>query len=122
MAMRPNLSHAVSLLSQFLENPGITHCNADWGNCHVSRQSVSGYLATLNGCLVLWMTWKQPSVSLSTAEAEYKALCDLTSELLWLRHWVEECCLFSTIAPIVVHEDNQSQWGLQCQQQTHEAR
>ncbi|MBW0535461.1 hypothetical protein O181_075176 [Austropuccinia psidii MF-1] len=139
-ATRPDLSHAVSSLSQFLENPGVNHwrgflhilrylkgspdvgllypkgpsggiiaySDADWGNCGSSRRSVSGYLATLNGCLVLWKTRKQPSVSLSTAEAEYKALCDLTSELLWLRQWVKECCLFTAVAPIVVHEDNQS--------------
>ncbi|MBW0535073.1 hypothetical protein O181_074788 [Austropuccinia psidii MF-1] len=35
-------------------------------------------------------------------------MCDLTSELFWLGQWVKECCLFSSIAPIVVHEDNQS--------------
>ncbi|MBW0555809.1 hypothetical protein O181_095524 [Austropuccinia psidii MF-1] len=62
----------------------IAYRNADRGNCHVSPQSVLGYVATLNGCLMLWKTRKQPPVSLSTAEAEYKVLCDLTSELLSL--------------------------------------
>ncbi|MBW0494929.1 hypothetical protein O181_034644 [Austropuccinia psidii MF-1] len=95
MATWPDLSHAISLLSQFLENPGVTHWN---GFLHVLRNAYWG-----NCC-----TRKQPSVSLSTTEAEYKALCDVTSELLWLSQCLKECCLFSTIAPILVHEDNQS--------------
>ncbi|MBW0472315.1 hypothetical protein O181_012030 [Austropuccinia psidii MF-1] len=118
-ATRPDLAHAVSALSQYLENPGIwhwkgffhvlqslkgfqevglhyhrngkqgiiTYSDADWGNCRVTRQSISGYLALFEGFLVLLKTRKQQPVSTSTAEAEYKALCDLTSEMLWLRQW-----------------------------------
>ncbi|MBW0502369.1 hypothetical protein O181_042084 [Austropuccinia psidii MF-1] len=88
-ATRPDLSYAVSSLSQFLERPGINHwkaflhvlrylkgtqdlsltyrrndssgivaySDADWGNCPDTRR-------------------KQPTVSLSTSEAEYKSLCD----------------------------------------------
>ncbi|MBW0554274.1 hypothetical protein O181_093989 [Austropuccinia psidii MF-1] len=100
MDTRTDLSHAISLLSQFLENPGVTHWS---GFLHVLR-----YLRGFFILKVPLKTRKQPSVSLSTTEAEYKALCDLTSELLWLGQWVKECCLFSTIATIVVHEDNQS--------------
>ncbi|MBW0521609.1 hypothetical protein O181_061324 [Austropuccinia psidii MF-1] len=51
---------------------------------------------------------KQPSVSTSTAEAEYKALCDLTSELLWLKQWCQEANLFVSAEPITVWDDNQS--------------
>ncbi|MBW0468951.1 hypothetical protein O181_008666 [Austropuccinia psidii MF-1] len=61
--------------------------DADWGNCRISRRSITGYLACLHDNLVIWKTKKQPSVSISTSEAEYKALCDLTSELLWFKQW-----------------------------------
>ncbi|MBW0535199.1 hypothetical protein O181_074914, partial [Austropuccinia psidii MF-1] len=139
-ATRPDLSHAVSTLSQFLENPGIQHWNAflhvlkylngtqemglvytrncsrgiraysdaDWGNCPETRRSVTGFLVTFNNSLVIWKTRKQPTVSISTAEAEYKALCDLTSELVWFRQWCDECSLYQNSSPIPVHEDNQS--------------
>ncbi|MBW0534400.1 hypothetical protein O181_074115 [Austropuccinia psidii MF-1] len=139
-ATRPDLSHAVSSLSQFLENPGINHWNgflhvlrylkgtqdlglvytkndhfgivgysdADWGNCRSTRRSVTGFLAQFCGNLVLWKTRKQPSVSISTAEAEYKALCDLVSELLWLRQWCHECDLLVDDSAIPIYEDNQS--------------
>ncbi|MBW0541403.1 hypothetical protein O181_081118, partial [Austropuccinia psidii MF-1] len=139
-ATRPDLSHAVSSLSQFLENPGINHWNgflhvlrylrgtqglglvytqgdhcgivgysdADWGNCRSTRRSVTGFLAQFGGNLILWKTRKQPSVSISTAEAEYKALCDLVSELLWLRQWCNECGLLIDNSAIPIYEDNQS--------------
>ncbi|MBW0535083.1 hypothetical protein O181_074798 [Austropuccinia psidii MF-1] len=86
----------------------IAYTDADWGNCKTTRRSITGFLATMGGGLVLWKTRKQPTVSLSTAEAEYKALCDLTSELMWLKQWGEECGLLSLDKPIPIHEDNQS--------------
>ncbi|MBW0556174.1 hypothetical protein O181_095889 [Austropuccinia psidii MF-1] len=61
-----------------------------------------------HGCIVLWKTWKQPTVSLSKAKAEYKALSDLTSEILWLWKWAQEFPVFHSVTPILVYEDNQS--------------
>ncbi|MBW0494582.1 hypothetical protein O181_034297 [Austropuccinia psidii MF-1] len=139
-ATRPDLSFAVSSLSQYLEKPGIQHwkeflhvlrylqstrevglcysrigrpglvafSDADWGNCRVTRRSTSGFLAQLHGCLIFWKMRKQPSVSISTAKAEYKSLCDLTSELLWFRQWCQEACIFQFDAAITIWEDNQS--------------
>ncbi|MBW0509571.1 hypothetical protein O181_049286 [Austropuccinia psidii MF-1] len=139
-ATRPDLSFAVSTLSQFLESPGINHwhrflhvlrylngsqdigisygrkgrpgfvaySDADWGNCLLTRRSVMGYLACFNQCLVVWKTRKQPTVSLSTAEAEYKSLFDLTSKLLWLSQWCQEAELASFDLLIPIHEDNRA--------------
>ncbi|MBW0535649.1 hypothetical protein O181_075364 [Austropuccinia psidii MF-1] len=136
---RPDLSYAVSSLSQFLEKPGFlqwqaflhvlrylkgtlnvglvysggcsvdveAYSDADWGNCPETRRSITWYLATFGKNLVLWKTRKQPSVSISTAEAEYKALCDLASELLWLKQWCHECNLLDKSFTIPIHEDNQ---------------
>ncbi|MBW0518977.1 hypothetical protein O181_058692 [Austropuccinia psidii MF-1] len=115
-ATRPDLSFAVSSLSQYIErpmifqwngflhvlrylqgslaigclysqtrNPGITsNRNANLGNCLQTRRFIQVFLASFNGFLFLWKTKKQPTVSLSTAEAKYKSLCNLTSELMWL--------------------------------------
>ncbi|MBW0479361.1 hypothetical protein O181_019076 [Austropuccinia psidii MF-1] len=90
-------------------NTGIVaYTDADWGNCSTTRRSVTGFLATMCGSLVLWKTRKQPTVLLSTSEAKYKALCDLTSELMWLKQWCQECGILTVNNPIPVHEDNQS--------------
>ncbi|MBW0491559.1 hypothetical protein O181_031274 [Austropuccinia psidii MF-1] len=86
----------------------IAYTDTDWGNCKTTGHSITGYLATMGGGLILWKTRKQPTVSLSTTEAEYKALCDLTSKLMWLKQWGKECSLLSLDRPIPIDEDNQS--------------
>ncbi|MBW0533914.1 hypothetical protein O181_073629 [Austropuccinia psidii MF-1] len=120
-ATRPDLSHAVSSLSQYLEkpelglnynqqcNPGlIAFTNADWGTCQLTQHSPSGYLARLHGCLIFWKTRKQPSVSISTSKEEYKSLFKLASELLWFWQWCQEADIFHFDSMITIWEDNQS--------------
>ncbi|MBW0543657.1 hypothetical protein O181_083372 [Austropuccinia psidii MF-1] len=83
-----------------------SYSNADWGNCTDTRRSVTGYLVQFNKCLVIWKTRKQPNVSLSTSEAEYKSLCDFTSKFLWLQQCCRESQLSDSVSPTPVHEDN----------------
>ncbi|MBW0476685.1 hypothetical protein O181_016400 [Austropuccinia psidii MF-1] len=86
----------------------IFYRNSDWGNCHETRRSTSGFLAQLHGCLIFWKTRKQVLVSISTAEAEYKSLCDLTSELLWFCQLCKEANILLLVTGIAIWEDNQS--------------
>ncbi|KAF0710421.1 Aste57867_5538 [Aphanomyces stellatus] len=58
------------------------------------------------GCCLSARSRKQTMVKLSTAEAEYIALCDLVKELLWYIELLEE--LGFPQRSIVVHCDNQS--------------
>ncbi|MBW0491917.1 hypothetical protein O181_031632 [Austropuccinia psidii MF-1] len=138
-ATRPDISYAISALSQFLEKPrirqwkaflhvlrylngtadlcvtyqknmnesAVAYSDADWGNCRVTRRSVSGHLILLNNELVIWKTKKQPTVSLSSAEAEYKALCNLASEILWFQQFCLEVNITHSLQPMKVYEDNQ---------------
>ncbi|MBW0534368.1 hypothetical protein O181_074083 [Austropuccinia psidii MF-1] len=85
----------------------VAYCDADWGNCRITRQSVMGYLIKLFNNLVIWKTRKQPTVSLSSAEAECKSLTDLGSELIWFKHFCKEVNIFDEDSAIIVHEDNQ---------------
>ncbi|MBW0504460.1 hypothetical protein O181_044175 [Austropuccinia psidii MF-1] len=82
--------------------------NADWGNCNATHRLTTGYLTCFHQCLVFWETRKQPSVSISTAEAEYKLLCNLTSELLWFKKWCEEARVAKSESPICIYKDNQA--------------
>ncbi|MBW0572011.1 hypothetical protein O181_111726 [Austropuccinia psidii MF-1] len=91
------------------KDSGITaYSDANWGNCSMTQRSTTGYLACFHKCLILWKIRKQPTVSISTAEAEYKVVCYLTSELLWFKQWCKEAKLFTFTKPIFIFKDNQS--------------
>jgi hypothetical protein len=49
-----------------------------------------GYVIKLAGAAVSWCSRKQPTLSLSTQEAEYKAGAETTMELVWLRLLLSE--------------------------------
>ncbi|MBW0565992.1 hypothetical protein O181_105707 [Austropuccinia psidii MF-1] len=90
------------------KNNGITPFrNTNWGNCKVMWQSTTGYLSHFHNYLILLKTQKQPSFCISMEEEEYKAVCDLTSELLWFRRCCKEAKLFVFTDPILIFKDNQ---------------
>ncbi|OWY93423.1 Copia type Polyprotein [Phytophthora megakarya] len=46
-------------------------CDSDWTNDPESRKSTTGFVFTLVGGTISWMSRRQSVVALSTAEAEY---------------------------------------------------
>ncbi|KAJ3473640.1 hypothetical protein NLI96_g12898 [Meripilus lineatus] len=63
----------------------IGYTDADWAQSTADRRSVSGYTFLLSGGAISWSSKKQPTVALSTMEAEYLALAHATKEAIWLR-------------------------------------
>ena len=59
--------------------------DADWGGDLDSRRSTSGYVFSLFGAAVCWMSKRQSTVALSSTEAEYMALTHAGKEAMWLR-------------------------------------
>lgn len=86
------------------------YCDSNWGNDLNTRRSTSGYLFYLCGGVVSWSSKCQPTVALSSTEAEYMALTHATKETIWLRLLLQE--LGFPQYTTVLYGDNQSSHAL----------
>ena len=134
---RPNISFAMSTLSQFLDNPGDAHwigvkhifhyLAGMWdveltygaehhdlvsytdadGTMQEHRHAISGNAFLINGGAISWSSRKQELITLSMAEAEYVATTHAAKEALWLRKLIHK--LFpSLIAMMPLYCNNQA--------------
>jgi hypothetical protein len=135
---RPDICHAVSVVSKFCQNPGPQHWTAvkrilrylkgtksfglklgsakgtlvgysdsDWAGDLDDRRSTSGFVFFLFNGAVVWLSKKQPTVALSSAEAEYISLAEATKEATWLSQFLEQIKL-PVARPVSLFVDSQS--------------
>jgi hypothetical protein len=55
-----------------------------------SRRRTTGYVFTIGGTIVSWISKLQKVVSLSTTEAEYVVATEASKEMIWLQRFMEE--------------------------------
>ncbi|GAX73441.1 hypothetical protein CEUSTIGMA_g893.t1, partial [Chlamydomonas eustigma] len=132
---RPDLAYVVGLLARFFQSPTELHMDLltsvmrylqttqhfgieFWGEKHKglvgfsessdvdNRRSTTGYVFTYNGGAVSWSSRLQPTVAVSTMEAEYMAASAAAKEALWLRKLM--CELQVSDKPVHIWGDNQS--------------
>ena len=58
----------------------VVYTDADWAGCPDTHRFTSGYVVFLGGNLVSWSPKRQPVVSRSSAEAEYRAVANSVAE------------------------------------------
>jgi Reverse transcriptase (RNA-dependent DNA polymerase) len=140
LTVHPEIAYAVSVLSKFVANPGPIHyeaakrvlrylkgvksaklvlggwaelraySDADWAGDRDDRRSTGAYVFCIGAGAVSWSSKRQPTVALSTLEAEYMALTQAAKEALWLKRFLAE--LGIDIPSVILFGDNQGSLAL----------
>ena len=61
------------------------YCDSDFAGDKDTRRSVSGYCIYLFDCLICWKNKGQKHVTLSSTEAEYVAVAEVCTEIMFIR-------------------------------------
>ena len=83
------------------------YCDADWAGDKQDRKSTTGYCTFVGGNLVTWRSKKQKVIALSSAEAEYRAMKEVTKEMIWLKALLKDLGIHET-KPMSLYCDNQA--------------
>ncbi|XP_076935490.1 uncharacterized protein LOC143602168 [Bidens hawaiensis] len=81
------------------------YADSDWAKCLDTRRSVTGYCIFLGQSLVAWKSKKQLTVSRSSAEAEYRAMCACAEEIIWIKNLLKELKVIISL-PVSLNCDN----------------
>ena len=81
------------------------YCDSDFAGDVEHRKSVSGFIIYINGCPISWRSRGQKSVTLSSTEAEYVAISEVSTEILYILHILRFLGLQIEL-PIEVNVDN----------------
>jgi len=116
---RPDIAFVMSTLARFLSNSSSDHwaalkrvfcylngtrdlgivygrgnlygyTDSDWAGDVSTRKSTTGYVYLLGSAAVSWSSKRQPTVALSSCEAEYMAATQAAKEAIWLRRFLTE--------------------------------
>ncbi|XP_024964901.1 uncharacterized protein LOC112505195 [Cynara cardunculus var. scolymus] len=90
-----------------------TYSDADWGGGPDSRHYTYGYCVFLGDNLVSWSSNRQPTISRSSAEAEYRGVANAVAESCWIRNILLELhdpiqrsmIYFDNISPVYLSEN-----------------
>jgi hypothetical protein len=87
--------------------PFTTYSDADYGGNRDNGRSTTGYMVKLGTGAVCWSSKLQPTVTLSTTEAEFVAAEAAGKEVCWMRHLLGELG-YGPSQPSLLLIDNQS--------------
>ncbi|XP_065871845.1 uncharacterized mitochondrial protein AtMg00810-like [Euphorbia lathyris] len=87
--VKGTLDYGLHLTASSLDSL-VSYTDADWGGCPDTRRSTSGYCVFLGDNLISWSAKRQPTLSHSSAEAEYRGVANVVSETCWIRNLLLE--------------------------------
>ena len=66
------------------------YTDADWAGDRDTRRSTSGYVFNVGSGAISWSSKRQPTVALSSCEAEYMGQTQATKEAVWLSDLLDQ--------------------------------
>ena len=84
----------------------IGYCDSDWGSDLDTRRSTTGWIFMIGGGAVSWGSKLQPTVALSSSEAEYMAASAAVQEAMYTRSLLSSLGM-EQIGVTKIYEDNQ---------------
>jgi hypothetical protein len=97
------------------------YCDADWGGDLEDRRSTTGFVFMIGGGAISWSSKRQPTIALSTTEAEYMANTQATKEAIWITKLMMDLGYMEEKKMMVIRCDNQGAISL-TKNPTHHAR
>lgn len=64
--------------------------DVDWNGCIDDRCSIESFTIFIGPNLISWCAKKQPTISRSSIEAEYRAMANAIVEILWVQSIFKE--------------------------------
>ncbi|GJS42135.1 ribonuclease H-like domain-containing protein [Tanacetum coccineum] len=96
----------------------VAYLDADWAGCPTTRRSTFGFVFLGNN-LLSWSSKRQPTLSRSSAEAEYRGVANAVAETCWLSNLLRELHTPLSSATLV-YCDNVSVICLSCNLVQHQ--
>ncbi|GKB26617.1 ribonuclease H-like domain-containing protein [Tanacetum coccineum] len=87
--VRGTLDHGLELFSSSTTSL-VAYTDTDWDGCPATRRSTLGYCVFLCNNLLSWSSKRQPTLSHSSVEAEYRGVANVVAETCWLRNLLRE--------------------------------
>ncbi|GJV97565.1 hypothetical protein Tco_1549142 [Tanacetum coccineum] len=90
---RRDIAHEVGVVSRYMAEPGLTvkgYVDSDYVGDLDGSKSTIGYVFTLSGETVSWVSKLQSVMAMSTTEAEYVAAGQASKEAVWLKILLKE--------------------------------
>ncbi|GKC54858.1 ribonuclease H-like domain-containing protein [Tanacetum coccineum] len=117
---RPDISYAVQQLFSSSTTNLVAYSDADWAGCPTTRRLTSGYCVFLGNNLLSWSSKRQPMLSRSRAEAEYRGVANVVAEtccqvhVLYVPSRYQFADIFTKGLPSTLFEEFRSSLSVRC--------